>query len=351
MAGDRRAIGRLSGSAGEARARARQDADERRAAPNILNPNEVRGDYDAGRLLMTTLGGQVRPITADDLAMFRHNARMAGQRFKGGITARQVVDMSLFDDRKRARRQITTAVPTAGRGLRGSNGQVSSLEVRFITNAGPDSDVSRHHVTVEFTGYQTAIASGAESPQRAAARLRKEGVRFDCDCGRHRYWFRYIATIGRYNAGRPETGYPKIRNPKLNGVACKHVLRVMAEIEGGSAVQAFLARAIAKGRQSEDGAGHIRQRQQEAERLAEKQARRPRGGPSSTGDRDYDRARRALRRQSRATTTKPKRTASGSKRMQALGATPGARDKLVEAARQLGLTPEQAVAILQGGKR
>jgi hypothetical protein len=350
MAGDPRAISRLSGSAAEARARASEDRQQRQAAPNILNPNEVRGDYDASRMLMTTLGGEVRPVTADDLAMFRHNARTAGQRFKGGITARQVIDLSLSVDRDRARRQITMAVPSAARGVRSSNRQVSALEVRFITNAGPDSDVSRHHVTVEFTGYQTAIASGAESVKRAAARLRKEGIRFDCDCGRHRYWYRYIATIGRYNAGRPETGYPKIRNPKLNGVACKHVLRVMSEIEGGSAVQAFLARAIEKGRQTEDGSGHIRQRQKEAEKLADKQAKRPRGGPSNTGDRDFDRARRALRRQSRATTTKPKRTANGSKRMQALGASPAARDKLIATARELGLTPEQAIAILQGGK-
>lgn len=349
MAGDPRAISRLSGSAAEARARAAEDRQQRQAAPNILNPNEVRGDYDAGRMLMTTLGGEVRPITADDLAQFRHNARVAGQRFTGGVTARQVIDMSLSADRDRARRQITMAVPSAARGVRSSNRQVSALEVRFITNAGPDSDVSRHHVTVEFTGYQTAIASGAESVSRAAARLRKEGIRFDCDCGRHRYWFRYIATLGRYNAGRPETGFPKIRNPQLHGVACKHVLRVMSEIEGGSTVQAFLSRAIDKGRQSEDGSGHIRQQQREAERLAAKQASRPRGG-GDTGDRDFDRARRALRRQSRATTTKPKRTANGSKRMQALGATPSARDQLIATARELGLTPEQAIAILQGGK-
>jgi len=350
MAGDPRAISRLSGSAAEARSRAREDSMERQAAPNILNPNEVSGDYDASRMLMTTLGGEVRPITADDLAQFRHNARVAGRRFKGGITARQVIDMSLKKDRDRARQQINMAVPSAARGVRGSNRQVESLEVRFITNAGPDSDVHRHHVTVEFTGYQTAIASGAESVKRAAARVRKEGVRFDCDCGRHRYWFRYIATIGRYNAGRPETGFPKIRNPKLNGVACKHVLRVMSEIEGGSAVQSFLARAIEKGRQSEDGSGHIRQRQKEAEKLAEKQAKRPKGGATGTGDRDFDRSRRALRKQSRATTTKPKRTANGSRRMQALGGNDKARDALVAAARDLGLTPEQAVAILQGGK-
>jgi len=351
MAGDPRAISRLSGSAAEARARARGEGQERQAAPNILNPNEVRGDYDASRMLMTTLGGEVRPITADDLAQFRHNARVAGRRFKGGITARQVIDMSLSVDRDRARRQINMAVPSAARGARGSNRQVEALELRFITNAGPDSDVHRHHVTVEFTGYQTAIASGAESVKRAAARLRKEGIRFDCDCGRHRYWFRYIATLGRYNAGRPETGFPKIRNPKLNGVACKHVLRVMSEIEGGSAVQSFLARAIEKGRQSEDGSGHIRQRQKEAERLAEKQAKRPKGGPAGSGDRDFDRSRRALRKQSRAATTKPKKVANGSKRMQALGGSPKAREALLATARELGLSAEQAIAILQGGNR
>lgn len=345
---DHRAVSKLRGSASEARERAGEDQRQRQAATHILKPSEVSGDYDAGRMLMTTLGGQVRPITSDDLAMFRHNARVAGQRFQGGITSRQVIDMSLAGDRDRARRQITMAVATAARGVRGRNRQVSALEVRFVTNAGPDSDVNRHHVTVEFTGYQTAIASGAESPKRAAARLRKEGVRFDCDCGRHRYWFRYIATLGRYNAGRPETGFPKIRNPKLNGIACKHVLRVMSEIEGGSAVQAFLTRAIEKGRQNEDGSGHIRQQQKEAERLAEKQARRPRGGATNSGDRDFDRARKALRKQSRATTTKPKKTANGSKRMQALGASPAARDKLVAAARELGLTPEQAAAILRG---
>lgn len=237
------------------------------------------------------------------------------------------------------------AVPAGARGTRGSNRQVEALEVRFITNAGPDSDQSRHHVVVEFLGYQTAIASGAHSAYIAAGRLRKEPIRFDCDCGRHRYWFRYIATIGRYNAGRSETGYPKIRNPKLYGVACKHVLRVMAEIEGGSAVQAFLTRAIDKGRQSEDGSGHIRQRQKESEQLAEKQSKRPSHG--SSGDRDFDRSRRALIKQSRATTTKPKRTAKGSRKVQALGVTPDARDKLAATVNDLGMTVDEAIAILK----
>lgn len=146
----------------------------------------------------------------------------------------------------------------------------------------------------------------------------------------------------------PETGFPKIRNPNLVGVACKHVLRVMSEIEGGNAVQAFLARAIEKGRKNGDGAGHIRQLQKEAERLADKQAKRPMASNArDSGDRDFDRARRALRRQSRATTTKPKRAAKGSRRAAALGATPSARDKLMAVAKELGISPDQAAAIFR----
>jgi hypothetical protein len=105
-------------------------------------------------------------------------------------------------------------------------------------------------------------------------RLRKGPLKFECDCGRHRYWFRYIATIGGYNAGRPETGYPKIRNPKLFGVACKHVLRVMSDIESGGATLAFLTRLMDKAKASDDARAAVRQRQEEAEKIAQNQSRR-----------------------------------------------------------------------------
>ena len=55
-------------------------------------------------------------------------------------------------------------------------------------------------------------------------------INFDCDCGRHRYWYRYLATVGKYNFGIDENRYPSTRNPKLTGVACKHALRVMKHL-------------------------------------------------------------------------------------------------------------------------
>lgn len=343
----------LKGATAEARAIAKADAARRKAAGTgpksvILTPADMQGEYDAARLLKTTLGGALREITADDLAAFRQNARALGQRFKGGITAREVVDMSTAVDRQRARSQIHTAIPTAARAVK-TGARVDRLEVRFITNASKLHGATRHFVTVEFLGYPVAIASGALTPQKAAVKLRKQGIRFDCGCGRHTFFFRYIATVGNYNAGRAEHGYPKIRNPGLIGVACKHVLRVMAEIEGGSQVQAFLVRAIAKGRASAEGQATIRQSQQEAERLAAKQAARPRARRVS-GDRDFERAARALVKKSRATTTKPQRVAAGSRRVgtAAKQAKQNAelRASFEAMAREKGLTPKQLLDIL-----
>lgn len=347
-------LGKLAGATTEAKALAKADAAQRATAPHILSPSEMRGDYDAARLLTTTLGmtgGKQRELTPDDLAAFRQNARALGQRFKGGITARQVIDMSLTIDRKRAREEITQAVPAAARGVKDSSRKVDRLEVRFITNASKKYGASRHHVMVEFLGYSAAVASGALSASKAAALMRKQGVRFDCDCGRHQFWFRYVATVGNYNAGRAENGFPKIRNPGLTGVACKHVLRVMAEIEGAGMVQGFLARAIEKGRANEDGSGAIRTSQKEADKQAAKQATRPTARGANSGDRDFDRARAALRKLSRATKTTPKRPAGASKRIAALANEPAARDMLLAIIGRLGVTREQAIAILtEAGK-
>lgn len=195
------------------------DAEQRAQARTILDPLDVAGEYDAARLLKTTLGGQVRPITLDDLKHFSYLANRLGKRFKGGITARGVIDASLPADRERSNAQIRTAVVV----------KAQAGMLHFVTNAGPGSDVVRHHVHVEFPAFK-AFSASPQDPRKLARPLLDGPLKFDCDCGRHRYWFRFIATKGGFAAGRPEVGYPKIRNPKLVGVACKHVLRVMAAL-------------------------------------------------------------------------------------------------------------------------
>lgn len=258
-------FGKVKGHVGEANRRfdadAKQRAEAEAAAKSTILTDKMlqSGQWDSGKVLFTTLNGGVTQITANELATFRHNMQIAkkqaGFATGKGITARQVIDLAsakplvYLSDRSdgarsdidRARKEITMGVP------------VSALHdsVRFITNAGGSTPgVTRHHVTIQLMGFRNAvdaiIASGGDSAavRREANKMRKGGLKFDCSCDRHRYFLRYVATIGGFNAGRDETGFPKIRNPGLKGVACKHVLRVMTELESSNFVLRFLERHL-----------------------------------------------------------------------------------------------------------
>lgn len=340
-------VHKISGSAGEAKARAKADQARRNQASAILRPSEVRGEYDANRMLMTTLGGIKRAMTHEDLAAFRRNADIAGKSFVGGITARQVIDQSLSVDRKRAREEILWAVPAYG-----NKNVKGNLSVQFNTDASKRNGASRHFVNVEFIGFQTAVASGAHAPKKAARLMSKEKIRFDCDCGRHTYWYRYISTIGNFNSGRAETGYPKIRNPNLTGVACKHVLRVMAEIEGGAYVLEFLARAITNARTKGDKA-RTQAKQAEADKQIDKQSKRSTTKLDSREERDLHRSRLALRKSAQAARKnmpKPKVVAGGSRKIGQIGKlglnNQTAETMLLQIIQGLGITREQAISML-----
>lgn len=216
----------------------------------ILSADDMAGLYDPKRGLFTTIDGKPRALTVDDLAAFRaavHDIeRRHGQRRgnipspdAGGIKPKQVIDLAAPEDRQRASQQIHTVIPVSNR----------AGVVHIQTNAGKSSKVSRHHVYVQFLGYNNALASSAKSLDAARAMLSGK-IKFDCDCARHTFWYRYIATIGNFNYGRPEDGFPKVRNPNLRGLACKHVIRVMAHIASGGTFNLFAARMIETGRRT-----------------------------------------------------------------------------------------------------
>lgn len=232
------ATARLGSVKREAAEAAAFDLARRQAASTILNPSEVSGDYDAGRLLQTSLRGEIRNLTLDDLRAFQQNVQRLNQKFKGGITAQGVIDLSLAADRERANKEIRMSVPAS----------IQGGKVHFITNAGPNSDASRHHVHVRFLDFDAAVGASPNDPKKLGKLVAGGRLEFDCDCGRHTFWYRYMATIGKYNTGRNETGFPKIRNPKLAGVACKHVLRTMHIVLKDSAVQLKIAGAVLKAR-------------------------------------------------------------------------------------------------------
>lgn len=246
------------GYGAEVARRAKDAVDSLGRSQTLLSPTDVAGEYDAARLLKTTLGGQIRYLTADDLRAFQDSARKLGKKFKGGITARGVIDASLPIDRQRSNQQIRTAVVVkAHEGV-----------MHFITNAGPESKDVRHHVHVEFPAFKAYAAS----PQKAdvSARSMLQGkLKLGCDCGRAKFWYDYIATIGGFKYAQSQPNFPKIRNPKLAGVACKHQLRVMQAVLSDANAKIAATKMISAAQQSSAKAHTITAA--EAKAIAQKQ--------------------------------------------------------------------------------
>ncbi len=203
------------------KARQAADLDRRTRAERILEPSHLtgKGQKNAAGVLMTTLGGTVRPITSDDLRHFKDAADKLAGKLRGGITAAEAIQHSTKEDQARCRTEIRQAVPF----------RLSAGTVAFSTTASEKSKAVRHIVTLQFDGWAGAVAS-PNTPLQAAARMAEQPLKFQCDCGKFTFWLRYIATVGGWVHGRPEPGFPKIRNPNLKGVACKHLLRVLLEL-------------------------------------------------------------------------------------------------------------------------
>jgi hypothetical protein len=255
-------LGKLRGATGAANASYAKDAAQRVKEGNkdqnvILTPEDLSGNYDAQRVLETTLGGQLRPITSDDLSAFAKNVETVAHTYKKGITAKAVIDLARTkpmtytslkwsgkSDIDKASEEIKHATPhSVHKGL-----------MRFVTPSASDKSL-RHYVSIRFEDWSTALMSPESVSKKditpdwrkTALWLKNQPLAFDCDCGRHRFWFRYVATIGKFNAGRDEHGFPKIRNPNLHGVACKHTLRVMSDIQKGHLVIInLIAKALEK---------------------------------------------------------------------------------------------------------
>lgn len=234
-----KSIGKLHGSDKESKSVFQADQERRDNAPRILSPEQInkKGKWKVSEALTTTLGGDQwstpRPITADDLKALKANIKALGARLGKGITANEIIKLSRPEDLKRANKEIHFAVPVHQKG---------GL-IRFITNASAESKDVRHHVNVSLEGYAALKGQVGTSLQLATA-VAQGNLKFECDCGRFTFWFRFIATRMGVNLGRDEDGLPKIRNPMLTGIGCKHVLRVMTELNNSRQVHKKIAQAI-----------------------------------------------------------------------------------------------------------
>lgn len=224
--------------------KARRVAEGRKEKNTLLNPSDIGGGYDPSRALETTLGGVKRALTPEDLDNFsrivdKMKAGAAKNKIKGGIRPQQVIALSQKIDIERSNKQIHFAALLGG----------SKGNLRFQTNAsGETPGVNRHFVNVTLAAFDTYSAMPVDPKKTTALgkACSNDRVKIECDCGRFTFWYRYLATTGGWVAGRPETAYPKIRNPELTGVACKHILRVMRELTTSTHIHRQVAKMLDK---------------------------------------------------------------------------------------------------------
>jgi len=247
-----------------------RELESRRQAGTILHPDEVSGGLSPARLLTTTLGGQVRPITRKDLAAFRATVTQLGSKARQGLTAVEALSLSAQVDIDRARKQIQYSMPS----------RLQAGRVQLVTNAGPESKATRHYVNLEFSLFAAALARPG-TPAQVAQWLTKESpIRFECSCEHFRYFLRFVATAGGWVFGRHEHGYPKLTNPSLDGACCKHLVRVMTDIQSSIGLRQRVAQMVEAERARVDKPGTkatprvFTVRQAEAERMLPKNARR-----------------------------------------------------------------------------
>lgn len=247
-----------------------RELDSRRQAVTILQPNEVAGKLSPARMLTTRLGGSgARLITPADLAHFKKEVEALGDKARRGLTAKEALGLSRTLDIERAKAQIRYSMPV----------RLQAGKVHLVTDSGPDSKVTRHHINMEFALYSTALSRPGTPSQVAQWLMKESPLRFECDCQHFRYYLRFVATAGGWVTGRAEHGLPKLTNPTFDGACCKHLVRVMTDVQMSVGLRQRVAQMVEADRARIDMPGKAKPRtftvtQADAERMLPRNARR-----------------------------------------------------------------------------
>lgn len=139
-------------------------------------------------------------FTSDDLKSFEKSRTQTRKKYNNsvpGITYAQLVASSQAIDIKRANNGVDD-----GTGIK--RAVPVSLKHNVISIRVEASDLSRHQhhmVRVRFEEWDQLV-DGAAEEDKGTAKLAKSlcagRMSYDCDCGRHQYWYRYIATAGNF---------------------------------------------------------------------------------------------------------------------------------------------------------
>jgi hypothetical protein len=112
----------------------------------------------------------------------------------------------------------------------------------------PRRGLSHHLTNVKLLGLESALRTpldknGTYLP--AVLNAINGPVKVNCDCGRWRFWYRYKASVGGY-AITEERGFPKVRNRRLTGSVCKHLVVTLNYLQQSKNLHTHLAARFSK---------------------------------------------------------------------------------------------------------
>jgi len=193
-----------------------RDLLRRRAAVTKDGKSKLILDYG-------TKGAKVE-YTLAELNKMARSAQQAEKQFgteTKGVPIQALLKASDRADITRAQLQISSAVLY----------KIHGNMLHFRVSASKESDVAFHQVKIRLDSWDQEMRGLAGGDYLQSAKGAAMGrISFNCDCGRHRYWYRYLATIGGFGLDPDEHVFPKIRNPGLKGCCCKHVIKTLATL-------------------------------------------------------------------------------------------------------------------------
>lgn len=207
----------------------KRDAESRRNARRALPRNFGKITNKQLANLHKRNGGLGGAFTRDDLMKLYQKSEHIKEKYgsgTAGITILEAIANSSNKDIKRANNQVTD-----GSGVNSAHmAKIKGNQFTWTVNASDKNGSDHHKVEVRLEELDDALNNTYEERSqiaKAARKIVKGRVSFDCTCGRHQYWYRYMATIGNYCVAPPkEFSPPAQTNRSMQGCACKHVLLV-----------------------------------------------------------------------------------------------------------------------------
>lgn len=207
---------------------------ERERATGTLNPSAIEKGIRSGKGVKVDEKQGTGEYSPEELRAFRKMIQKVQKDYdtgRRGAPPKQLIASTNAADVKRANEQIRYSR------LYQIRGNLLKFQVPASGENGYDGS---YQVRVRLEAWDAALVSGKKWP-RAAKDAANGRVSIDCQCGRHQFWYRYLAGVGGYAVTPPqEKDFPKVRNPSLSGSVCKHVIKTLQTLASPT-VQGVLA--------------------------------------------------------------------------------------------------------------